>query len=141
MHYEFEIRKRTFELVRLGGITAHAAMLLSIADRDLRSIHFITPFNFSILRSTRSSNGNGGGGGGSGNNEGNSNKNKKVKKVILKKNAGGKGKIHVKTADGKDICFKYNRGQKCDSSCGRVHICQLCFGSHTMKDADCLKRD
>ena len=44
----------------------------------------------------------------------------------------GKGKsMHTKTPDGRDICFAWNnRDQRCCYQCGRVHCCQICFGTH-----------
>ena len=44
----------------------------------------------------------------------------------------GKGKsMHTKTPDGRDICFAWNnRYQRCRYQCGRVHCCQICFGTH-----------
>ena len=51
----------------------------------------------------------------------------------------GKGKksggrvIHSHTPDGRAICYSWNnRDQRCRWNCGRVHCCQICFGSHPM---------
>ena len=47
--------------------------------------------------------------------------------------AKGKGKWHAKTAEGKEICFAWNKTPDgCDSKCpnGRAHVCEYCFGSH-----------
>ena len=46
------------------------------------------------------------------------------------KGAAKGGKLKSVTPDGKPICYKYNNGQPCDSQCGRVHVCQFCFGLH-----------
>eukprot|EP00435_Cladocopium_sp_Y103_P041428 s1418_g11.t1 len=59
------------------------------------------------------------------------------------KGKGGRGtkKLHVKTTDGKAICFKYNNGDKCPGGCGFVHICQRCLGSHPKSKCSQLRND
>lgn len=43
----------------------------------------------------------------------------------------GKGKLASRTPDGRAICFAWNnRDQRCRFNCGRLHVCQYCFGSH-----------
>jgi hypothetical protein len=40
-----------------------------------------------------------------------------------------------KTDDGREKCFKYQRGQCTDSSkCGRLHLCTLCGEGHPLKE-------
>ena len=49
---------------------------------------------------------------------------------------GGKGKkgaraLHSKTPDGREICCAWNnKDQRCRHKCGRLHVCQICFGQH-----------
>ena len=48
------------------------------------------------------------------------------------KKAGGRT-IHSHTPDGRAICYSWNnKDQRCRWNCGRVHCCQICFGSHPM---------
>ena len=48
-----------------------------------------------------------------------------------KSKGSNKGRLHTKTPDGRDICFAWNnKDQRCRFNCGRVHCCQICFGSH-----------
>ena len=47
----------------------------------------------------------------------------------------GKGKggltYHSKTPDGRELCYAWNNpDSRCRYDCGRVHACQICFGSH-----------
>lgn len=47
------------------------------------------------------------------------------------KKGKGKGRgYHTTTPEGRQICFAYNsQYERCDGSCGRVHVCQICFGN------------
>ena len=57
----------------------------------------------------------------------------------------GKGKkrrareMHSKTADGREICFQYQRGT-CSGSCGRVHVCTGCLGNRPSKECPTFSR-
>ena len=49
--------------------------------------------------------------------------------------------LHVKTPDGKAICFKYNNNEKCaNAKCTFVHVCQKCLG-HPKSQCAKLKGD
>ena len=37
------------------------------------------------------------------------------------------------TADGREICFKFQRGT-CTGPCERVHVCNICLGNHSAKN-------
>ena len=48
------------------------------------------------------------------------------------KNSRPDGKCKFKTDAGKQICFKFNnRGEWCPGSCGRAHVCGICFRPNT----------
>ena len=59
------------------------------------------------------------------------------------KKGGSKGKrrkgkqLHDKTPDGRQICWKWNNPrERCRFNCGRLHVCQYCFGNHPMHACD-----
>jgi hypothetical protein len=150
LHYEFEIRKAAYELVRLGTTSLDQGLRLSMRDAELRMMHFLQPFSFQLSKGRQ-------GGGGAVPADLSSNKKKEEKKRLAqsmeqtRKNEqarktqklaaakaaatkGGKGKKdkrHDKTPDGRQICFPFNiedpRGGPCSGQCGRVHVCQYCF--------------
>ena len=50
---------------------------------------------------------------------------------------GTKLELVTHTADGREICYKFNmRGNKCDGKCGRVHVCRVkgCGQQHAAAD-------
>ena len=59
-----------------------------------------------------------------------------------KGSAKGKGKkggkqAHDRTPDGRQICWRWNNPEeRCRFNCGRLHVCQLCFGQHPMHACD-----
>eukprot|EP00435_Cladocopium_sp_Y103_P008775 s235_g2.t1 len=124
LSYEQEIRKRAYQWVRQGDVaTLEDGILRGIKDAETMNLHFIIPLTTSAASS--------------------SNKAPAAPKQGTQPAASPKGtakgrgkgnkatkKLHVKTADGKAICFKYNNGDKCPGGCGFVHICQRCLGSH-----------
>ena len=59
------------------------------------------------------------------------------------KKGGGKGKgktgkqLHDRTPDGRQICWKWNNPrERCCYQCGRLHVCQICFGPHPVHACD-----
>ena len=45
----------------------------------------------------------------------------------------GKGGVYSVTPEGRQICYAYNsQWERCDGSCGRLHVCQACFGTHPL---------
>ena len=122
LSYEQEIRKKAYMAVRRGDAPNIATALgKSIKDPEVMNIHFVIPVTtaaaLSGARSTtkqtstssQSPEGNGGKGA---------------------KGPKGTKKLHVKTGDGKAICFKFNNNNKCSGKCGFVHVCQKCLGPH-----------
>ena len=47
------------------------------------------------------------------------------------KKRGWKNQVNPNTPDGRQKCFKYNKGT-CQGGCGRVHTCLVCNGAHPM---------
>ena len=55
----------------------------------------------------------------------------KGKKGSKGKSKEGSKKYHHTSPDGRAICFAWNnKNQRCRYECGRLHICQVCFGPH-----------
>ena len=54
------------------------------------------------------------------------------------KGKGKKGRQHRdRTPDGRRICWKRNNPkERCRYQCGRLHVCQICFGSHPAHACD-----
>eukprot|EP00435_Cladocopium_sp_Y103_P054859 s1874_g18.t1 len=51
-------------------------------------------------------------------------------------------KLHVKTPDGRPLCFKLNNNGKCTAkNCNYVHQCQRCLGAHPKSSCNSLKKD
>jgi hypothetical protein len=132
LNYEFQIRKKAFELVRKGNITAVAALEAAMIDQEIRGLHFIAIFQVqSVSRAQAKAE--------PGNKTNGPKKAQKQQKGSTKKtegstktHSGGKFKMELKsvTPDGREICYKFGRkSSKCDGSCGRVHVCQVCLKS------------
>eukprot|EP00435_Cladocopium_sp_Y103_P064032 s228_g25.t1 len=55
----------------------------------------------------------------------------KGKKGRGKKGGGKPSGLHDRAPDGRQICWKWNSPyDRCRYQCGRLHICQICYGSH-----------
>ena len=133
LSYEFQIRKEMVKLMNAGE-PMREALDRAMKDGVVKERFFLTPAAYNALtslggkrdksRSVRRdrwnySNPSSGSWGGKG------------------KAKGGKGKkgggksLHSKTPDGREICYAWNnKEQRCRHKCGRVHVCQICFGQH-----------
>ena len=143
LHYEYEIRKAAYELVRADALTMVAALAVAMRDTELRHLHFTTPFQFELTKKT------GGGDGGKDkskkqqqqqqhqqdkpkNDQAKKTKKNKTKDKAKDNNPPAKKlkERATKTPDGREICFGWNSKRGC-SGCERVHVCQICFNEHT----------
>ena len=134
LSYEFQIRKQMVKLMNEGE-TMREALDQAMKDGVVKERFFLTPAAYSALtamggrkeksRSPRRDRWQGGQGhyaSGSGGGKG--------------KAKGGKGKkgaraLHSKTPDGREICYAWNnKDQRCRHKCGKLHVCQICFGQH-----------
>ena len=134
LSYEFQIRKQMVKLMNEGE-TMREALDQAMKDGVVKERFFLTPAAYSALtqmggkkeksRSPRRDRGHGGQGYYSGGSSGSKGKSK-----------GGKSKkgskaLHSKTPDGREICYAWNnKDQRCRHKCGRLHVCQICFGQH-----------
>ena len=134
LSYEFQIRKQMVKLMNEGEVMREA-LDQAMKDGVVKERFFLTPAAYSAItamggrkeksRSPRrdrwqggqsfQSSGSGGG---------------KGKKGGKGRKGGGKI-LHSKTPDGREICYAWNnKDQRCRHKCGRLHVCQICFGQH-----------
>ena len=168
LSYDLRIRKEAFEKVNLEGTGVGAAIRAAMKDPETRQMHFTSQLtagerrelgggpavprapDVMPLAAPRGDGGAGGGGGsGSGGRGGSGGAGGGGSGGAKKRPAGGtpKGqapakarKIHFKTQDGREICFKFNKARGCDGACGgRVHVCQTCLSDQHGMHA-CPKR-
>jgi hypothetical protein len=127
LSYEFELRKKAYDLVKEDAHSLSDALGMVIKDVEIRERYLITPMTFmasfpgkrlnpwpdqndSVLKKGKDA-GKGGGGGGK---------------------QQQQQKLHTRTPDGRNICFKFNNPEEgCNGSCGFAHVCQVCLGNHT----------
>ena len=127
LSYEFELRKHAYDAVRDEGITLAVALTLAVKDTELRARYLITPMTFLASFPGKRAH-------------------DAPDQGEWPKKAKGKGegkggddkppkqKLHVRTPDGRNICFKFNNPEeRCDGNCGFVHVCQLCLGANHPK--------
>ena len=96
----------------------------AIKDPEIMNLHFVIPVTTSVASSSSSS----------------TVPKQRTTSPVAKGGNKGKGrgdsakatkKLHVKTPDGRPLCFKYNNNNKCTAkNCTFVHQCQKCLGSH-----------
>ena len=138
--YEQEVRKRCYQLLRRGEEpTLEDAMKRAISDPETMNLHFVVPLTTSIAAST----------GGGGRTTSSTTKPGQASTSSPSKGAkgGGRGprpvkKLHVKTPDGRPLCFKYNNNNKCVAkNCNFVHQCQRCLGNHPKSSCNAIKAD
>jgi hypothetical protein len=132
LHYEFEMRKSAFGMIRETGITIDEAISKAMRDSELKEVHFTSPL---ALMGRKRDGGHGDpppakwskkemadwrkgkGKGKTGKPDGKGGKDK------------GKGSkswdtLSV-TADGRQICFAFNTAAGCKvPACSRIHICR-----------------
>jgi len=139
LRYEHELRKSAFKLVKEDSKTLAEAMAAVVKDSELKEIYFTSPIALSsrkqksdtvqeesAYKRPKIDKGKGKGASRKGNYKGGKGKS----------DGKGKNRLASVTADGRQICYKFNNNQSCDGSCGRVHVCQVrgCLGAHSKLD-------
>ena len=150
LDFEFAIRKEAVKLILYSGFDFARAMKEARDSVELMGVHFITPtlsYIASLVASRGATPQTGGGGqpkggkqsGGSAgkgsSGDGLSGAARRIMNKYAKKGGKGSGKgkgaWHIRTSDGRPICFAYNSAnERCRGNCGRVHACQICLGNH-----------
>ena len=143
LEYELQMRKAAVKLITFDGLDIAAALKKVRKDQELRAKYFTTP-SLSLMALANSAPPGSSSGAppappqwqrDSWQREGPYSRKGSGKKGKGKGNKGGKGKVDAnfksRTPDGRQICFAYNsQYERCRGNCGRVHCCQVCFGSH-----------
>ena len=131
--YDFYVRKKAVELLAADKPLA-AALKSAQEDSVVKERRFTTPLSVSAasqsvgaarsrsppVHQSASSASKGPG--------------QKGKKGNKGKNKGkGRGGLFSLTPDGRQICYAYNsQYERCNGSCGRAHVCQMCMGPHPL---------
>eukprot|EP00435_Cladocopium_sp_Y103_P060935 s1184_g22.t1 len=124
--YDYYIRKKAMELLEPAKPLGDALKEAS-EDTIIKERHFTTPLSVSAAaqgssRSRSPPPAAASSAAGKGLQKGKKGKKSKGK---------GKGGLHSVTPEGRQICYAYNsQWERCDGSCGRLHVCQACFGNH-----------
>ena len=154
MSYEYQVRKKAFDLVREENLTLAHAFKAACACSEVKELHFTTPIALAPMKRPAASADDKGSkwkrGRGDwnyddkGDNKGQKGGRKGDRKGDGKgkkgRGRGGKALEH-RTADGRMICFKFNDAKDaCSGSCGMVHVCRNpgCGGAHPMYECPTL---
>ena len=126
--YDFYIRKKAMELLEATKPLG-TALKEAYEDPTIKERHFTTPLSVSAAGQRRSRSPPSAAGAGPSSSGKGQQKGKKGKRPKGK----GKGALHSVTPEGRQICYAYNsQWERCDGTCGRLHVCQACFGSHPL---------
>ena len=134
MNFEISARQAAFKHINERGHTMKVALNMVQGDADLRLRNFTTPLTMHLAdksknntpppqnlwyeRPTKYHKGDKGKGKGKGNKD----RDQKGK---------GKGKskdqnpLKLHKVGGREICYTYNAGKKCEGGCNRLHVCQF----------------
>ena len=144
LSYDYQIRRQMVKLVNEGATMAEA-LKEAMTDTTIKERHFLTPNVYSQVSSTASAS------------RGDYQRSRsppwrraswnsdsyEQPKGKGKSKKGGKGKskkgrqMHDRTPDGRQTCWRWNNPrERCRFQCGRLHVCQLCFGSHPAHACD-----
>ena len=147
--YDFQIRRQMVKLMNEGS-SMKLALKDAMSDTTIKERYFLTPNVYSQVQvhttSTRSYNSGGdlARSRSPGRNPPWSDRYGESFKGKGKGKKGGKGRgkkggkqMHDKTPDGRQICWRWNNPrERCRFNCGRLHVCQICFGSHPAHSCD-----
>eukprot|EP00435_Cladocopium_sp_Y103_P031679 s3830_g8.t1 len=132
-----EIRKKAYRAVREGDSpTLEDGLSKAMKDSEVMNLHFIIPVTTATAASSSAS----------------SSRQAARPASPAGQKGGAKGKtkggvrpakkLHVKTPDGRPLCFKFNNNGKCTAkNCNYVHQCQRCLGPHPKSSCNSLKND
>ena len=136
LEYEHAVRKKAYNWVRLAEVDSIVeGILKAMKDPEVMNLHFVVPVTtWSGAASSRAPSGA-----------------TLLHKPAPKKRPEGredgsppkksKKGLHVKTPEGKAICFKYNNNKCTNAKCTFLHVCQKCLGQHPKSSCVKLKND
>ena len=142
LHYELQLRKRAFQLVRENGTRIDDALTEAMKDAELKEVHFTSPLALMGPQKRRQDIEQPNGGKWQ---KGQGKGKKGQQGATGAKGKGGKGrgkdkgsgKTVATTDDGRQICFAYNSADGCSTAnCSRVHVCRIrgCSAAHPMQE-------
>ena len=143
LSYDFQVRRSMVKLANEGRLL-HEALRESMLDTTIKERYFLTPNVYSQVAA------------GHGRSESWRSRSPAVERGWAaergrdwekgkgKSKRGGKSKgkkggkqLNDRTPDGRQICWKWNNPrERCRFNCGRLHVCQICFGPHPMHACD-----
>ena len=144
LSYDFQVRRNMVKLANEGRLL-HEALKESMADTTIKERYFLTPNVYSqvalghgrsdswrsrsppVDRSWNAERGR----------DWDKGKGKSRKGGGKSKGKKGGKQLHDRTPDGRQICWRWNNPrERCRFNCGRLHVCQACFGSHPVHACD-----
>ena len=139
--YEFECRKACFRLITDEGFTLKEALAMVVKDSEIKELYFTTPIALMPSHKRALAGGSEGSGRKRGRGQGGP-----MPPPAAARSGGGRGRgaksagkggknLLFRTPDQRLICFAFNNpSEKCDGSCGMVHVCRYkgCMGKHPM---------
>ena len=144
LSYDFQVRRQMVKLANEGA-TFVDALKEAMTDTTIKERYFLTPNVYQQVSHTSSSS------------RGEYNRSRSPPRAWHpwsgehyeqpkgrgkgKKGGKSKGKKgrqhHDRTPDGRQICWKWNNPrERCRFQCGRLHVCQICFGQHPAHACD-----
>ena len=141
LSYDFQIRRQMVKLVNEGAVLAEA-LKEAMTDTTIKERYFLTPNVYSQVAnpssSARSEHPRSRSPHGKSTWQPDYYETPKGKgKKGKGKGKGKKGRMNDRTPDGRQICWKWNSPrERCRFQCGRLHVCQICFGSHPAHACD-----
>jgi hypothetical protein len=130
LDYDYQVRKRAYELITTASATLSAALKEACASSEVKELYLVTPMALGAREGGRERSRSGGrrGGTDAGAHKGSGKRRNKGR--------GGKGKgqgkslgLKSRTPDGRSICYRFNNpSETCAGKCNMVHVCQLCCG-------------
>lgn len=142
LSYDFQIRRHMVKMVNEGRLM-HEALRESMLDTTIKERYFLTPNVYSQVAVSHSRQDHWRSRSPPMERSWGSERSRDMEKGKGKSRKGGKGKggkkgkYHDRTPDGRQICWKWNNPrERCRFACGRLHVCQICFGPHPSHACD-----
>lgn len=144
LSYDFHVRRSMVKLANEGRLL-HEALRESMVDTTIKERYFLTPNVYSQVASGHSRQsswrslsppGDRAWGAERGR-DGDRGQGKFRKGGGKSKGKKGGKRLRDRTPDGRQICWRWNNPrERRRFNCGRLHVCQVCFGQHPMHACD-----
>ena len=143
-YYDFQIRRNMVKLANEGRLL-HEALREAMSDTTIKERYFLTPNVYSQVAMGQSRSESWRSRSPPGERSWAADRGRDWEKGRGKSKKGGgksKGKkggkqLHDRTPDGRQICWRRNNPrERFRFNCGRLHVCQACFGPHPVHACD-----